>query len=144
MLILDKFFLKYEGGSNWTSTQKKLPSKSPALLGLFVHISSSISKNKILHLDVLPCPATSDHGAPNINVNIPTNKYEIRYKFIKNLKDFDIETYVNGFKTLPFRTEYSFNETDDLLDTLKKLILSVIHKHAPLSKQNLQEHKHPG
>ena len=29
---------------------------------------------------------------------------------------------------------YSFNETDDQLDTLNKLILSVIDKHAPLVK----------
>ena len=34
ILILDKFFLKYEGGSNWPPPQEKLPSKSPALLGL--------------------------------------------------------------------------------------------------------------
>ena len=33
ILILDKFFLKYEGGSIWPP-QKKLPSKGPALLGL--------------------------------------------------------------------------------------------------------------
>ena len=35
MLILDKLFLKYEGGQiDPSSPQKKLPSKSPALLGL--------------------------------------------------------------------------------------------------------------
>ena len=134
LLILDKFFLKYEGGSNWPSRQKKLPSKSSALLGLFDHISSNVSKNKILHSDVLPCPAISDHDAPYIFVNILTNKYEIRYKFIQNLKHFDLETYINGFKTLPFGTMYSFDETDDQLDTLNKLILSVIDKHAQLVK----------
>ena len=37
ILILDKFFLKYEGGgvgSNWLHPQEKLPPKSPALLEL--------------------------------------------------------------------------------------------------------------
>ena len=35
ILILDKFFLKYEEGVKLTPhPQKKLPSKSPALLGL--------------------------------------------------------------------------------------------------------------
>ena len=76
----------------------------------------------------------SDHDAPYIIVNIPTNKHEIRYKLIRNLKHFDLETYINDFKTLPFATMYSFNETDDQLDTLNKLILSVIDKHAPLVK----------
>ena len=78
---------------------------------LMDHISSNICKNKILHSNVLPCPTVSDHDAPYIIVNIPTNKYEIRYKFILNLKHFDL-------KTLPFATVYSFNETDDQLDTL--------------------------
>ena len=95
---------------------------------LIDHISSNISKNKILHSDVLPCATISDHDAPYIIVNIPTNKYEIRYKFIRSLKHFDLETYINDFKTLPFATVYSFNEADDQLDTLNKLILSVIDK----------------
>ena len=98
------------------------------------HISSNICKNKILNLDALPCPTISNRDAPYIIVNIPTNKYEMRYKFIRNLKHFDLETYINDFKTLPFATMYSFNETDDQLDTLNKLILSVIDKHAPLVK----------
>ena len=79
---------------------------------LIDHISSNICKNKILHSDVLPWPTISDHDAPYIIVNITTNKYEIRYKFIRNLKHFDLETYINDFKTLPFATMYSLNETD--------------------------------
>ena len=101
---------------------------------LIGHICSNICENKILHSDVLPCPTISDYNAPYIIINIPTNKYKIRYKFIRNLKRFDLETYVNDFKKLPFATVYSFNETDDQLDILNKLILSVIHKHAPLVK----------
>ena len=101
---------------------------------LIDHISSNICKNKILHSDVLPCATVSDHDAPYIIVNIPTNKYEIRYKFIRNLKHFDLETYINDFKTLAFAAVYSFNEADDQLDTLNKLILSVIDKYTPLVK----------
>ena len=45
---------------------------------------------------------------------------------------------INDFKTSPFAlplsTVYSFNETNDQFDTLNKLILSVIDKHAPLVK----------
>ena len=98
------------------------------------HTCSNICKKKILHSNVLPCPTISDQDAPYILVNIPTNKYQIRYKFIKKLKDFDLETYVNDFKTLPFSTVYSFNETHDQLDTLHKLIFPVIDKHSPLVK----------
>ena len=101
---------------------------------LIDHICSNICKKKTPHSDVLPCPTISDNDAPYIIENIPTNTYEIRYKFIRNLKHFDLETYINDFKTLPFSTVYSLNETDDQLDTLNKLILSVIDKHAPLVK----------
>ena len=92
---------------------------------LIDHISSNICKNKILHSDVFPCPTVSDHDAPYIIVNLPENKNEIRYKFIQNLKHFDLENYINDFKTLPFVTVYSFNETDNQLNTLNKLILSL-------------------
>ena len=34
ILILDKFFWKYEGGVKLTPPEKKLPSQSPVLLGL--------------------------------------------------------------------------------------------------------------
>ena len=90
---------------------------------LIVHISSTVCKNKILHSDVLPCLTISDQDALYIIVNISTNKYEICYKFIRNLKHFDLETYINDFKRLTFSTVYSFSEkTDDQLDTLNKLI----------------------
>ena len=39
---------------------------------------------------------------------------------------------MNDFKTLPFATAYSFNETDSQLYTMNKLVLSVIYKYAPL------------
>ena len=84
---------------------------------LIDHISSNISRNKILHSDVLPCATISDHGAPYIIVNIPTNEYEIRDKFIRSLKHFNLETYINDFKTLPFATVYSFNETDEQINS---------------------------
>ena len=83
---------------------------------LIDHICSNICKKKILHSDVLPCPTISDHDAPYIIKNIPTNKYEIRYKFTRNLKHFDLETYINDFKILLIVTVYSFNEQLDTLD----------------------------
>ena len=101
---------------------------------LIDHISSNICKNKILHSDVLRCPTISYHDASYIIVNTPTSKYEVHYKFIRNLKHFDLKTYINDFKTLAFAIVYSFNETDDQLDTLNKLILLLINKHASLNK----------
>ena len=111
---------------------------------LINNISSSNCKNKILHPNVLPCPIISDQDAPYIIVNIPTNKYEIHYKFIRNLKHFNLETYINNFKAWPFAVVYSFNKTDDQLDILNKLIFSVIDKHAPPVKTKFTRPPHSG
>ena len=84
---------------------------------LIDHIISNIPANKILHSDVLPCPTISDHDAPYIIANMPVNKFETRYKYIRNLKNFELEKYVQDFKTLPIFLVYFFDDPNDQLDT---------------------------
>ena len=69
-----------------------------------------------------------------IIANMPVNKFETRYKCIKNLKNFELEKYVQDFRALPISLVQSFDDPNDQLDTLNKLILSVINEHAPLMK----------
>ena len=71
-----------------------------------------------LHSEILPYPTISDHDIPCINMNVPTNKFEIRYKFIRNLKHFNLETFPNYFKTLPFTVVCSLEKNEDQLHTL--------------------------
>ena len=53
LLLLDKFFLIYEGGVKLTSPpQKKLPSKSPALPGLSKTASARILGSRVNQTDV--------------------------------------------------------------------------------------------
>ena len=78
-----------------------------------VDLISTNSKIKILYDNVMPCPTVSDHDAPYIFVDLPTNKNELWCKFIRNLKAFDLESLINNFKTLTFTTVYSFDDTDD-------------------------------
>ena len=79
---------------------------------LIDHISSNLHRNKILHSEILPCPTINDHASYNF-INLPTNNFEISYKFIRNLKHVDLETFVKDFKTLPFTSVSSFYETED-------------------------------
>ena len=51
ILILDKFFLKYEGGSQNDPPHEKLPSKSPALLGLRISLKNLAALNDIAVFD---------------------------------------------------------------------------------------------
>ena len=91
---------------------------------LIDHISSNLQRNKIRHSEILPCSTINDHAASYIFINLPTNNFEIRYKFIRNLKHVDLETFVKDFKTLPFTSVYSFYETEDC-DALGDLVLFV-------------------
>ena len=101
----DKHLLEYVNLPGYKFCYRNRDEKRGVGVGLYIedyitckgkklidHICSNICKKRILHSDVLPCPTISDHDAPYIIVNIPTNKYEIRYKFIRNLKHFDLET----------------------------------------------------
>ena len=64
---------------------------------LIGHIISNIPANKIIHSDVLPCPTINDQDAPYIIANMPVNKFETRYKYIRKLKNFELEKYVQDF-----------------------------------------------
>ena len=61
-------------------------------------------------------------------------KFETRYKYIRNLKNFELEKYVQDFRALPISLLYSFDDPNDQLDTFNKLILNAINEHAPLTK----------
>ena len=63
---------------------------------LIHHIISNILANKILHSDILPCPTIGNHNVPYIIANMPVNKFETRYKYIRNLKNFELEKFVQG------------------------------------------------
>ena len=62
------------------------------------------------------------------------NKFETRCKYIRNLKNFELEKYVQDFKALPISLVNSLDDPNDQLDTLIKPILNVINEHAPLMK----------
>ena len=62
---------------------------------------NNIPANKILYSDILPCPTISDHDATYIVANMSVNKFETRYKHIRNLKNFELEKNVQDFKALP-------------------------------------------
>ena len=63
------------------------------------HIISNIPASRVLHSDVLPCTTISDHDTPSIIANLPIDKLETRYKYLRNLKNFELEKYVQDFKT---------------------------------------------
>ena len=67
------------------------------------HIVSNLETKKVLITDVLPCPTVNDHDTPYF-IKIPTASFQTRYKYIRNMKNFNTREYYTDFSTLPFST----------------------------------------
>ena len=82
----------------------------------------------------MPYPSISDHYVLYIVADIPTNKFQPRLKNIKILKNFTMDEFISDFKLIMFSTGSSFGKINDQLDTLNRLIIKYLDKHAPLWK----------
>ena len=100
-------------------------------------------QTKYFFLNVLSCPSISDHDAPCIIAKIPTNKYQPHYIFIRDMKNFDLQKYIDDVKQLPFSIVYSFDNPDDQRDILNKIILECVELHAPLKRTKSTRHSIP-
>ena len=98
---------------------------------LIDHIISNLPERNP-HTDVLPCPLVSDHDAVYATINIKVTRFQIRHKFIRNLKNFDESSFIEDFKTLPFAASFGVSDPDEKLEILSSLIKECIDRHAPL------------
>ena len=98
------------------------------------HIVSNLETEKVLITDVLSCPTVGDHDTPYAIIKIPTASFQTRYIYIRNMKNFNTKEYYTDFSTLSFSTVCSFDNPDDQLTVLNKLILDCIDRHAPLKR----------
>ena len=100
---------------------------------LIDHISSNLA-HKIIHSDVIYTDEISDHDMPYIIVNIKKDRFEPRYKFIRNQKNLIMSNYIEEFKQLPFNLIHAFSDPEDQIGILNKLILDCIQNHAPMRR----------
>ena len=118
------------------TTRKKSNSSRSQNHRSHCHIVSNVETEKVLITDVLPCPTVSDHGAPYAIIKIPTASFQTRYKYIRNMNNFNTKEYYTDFSALPFSTVDSFGNPDELA-MLNKLILDCIDPHAPTIKNKI-------
>ena len=100
---------------------------------LIDHISTNIPK-KVICENVITWETITDHDAPLVILNIKKQKFQPRYKFIRDEKSFNLENYINDFRQLPLSTVYSFEDPDDQVETLNKLITDCLSRHAPIKR----------
>ena len=103
---------------------------------LIDHISTNITKG-IASSEVLPTGEISDHDSPYAIFQVKKQRYEPRYKWIRNEKNLDMKNYIDEFKQLPLNIVYGFDDPDDQLNALCSLITGCINDHAPLRKVKL-------
>ena len=109
--------------------------KSPTRKGksLIDHIITN-SSCKVKFCDVLPTPEISDHDAVFVCLNTRVARFEPRFKIIRDMKNFELQSYVNDAAMLPYNMVYATDSANDTLDSLNKLLLSCIERHAPLKR----------
>ena len=103
---------------------------------LIDHIISTIPE-QLVHHDILYTDEISDHDTPYVIFNIKKQKYEPRYKFIRNEKTLNMNKYICDFQQLPLSVIYSFDDPEDQVSMLNKLITDCINTHAPLKRVKL-------
>ena len=89
--------------------------------------------NKYLHTDVLMTDEISDHDSPYGIFNIKIERYEPRYKYVRNEKVLNMNDNVADFKLLLVSMVFGFDDPNDQIAVLKKLITDSIADHAPIN-----------
>ena len=107
---------------------------------LIDHISSDMN-NKLLHTDVLMMDEISDHGTPYGIFNIKKKRYKPRYKYVRSEKDLNMNDYVADFKLLPTSIVFGFDDPNDQIEMLNKLLTDYIADMILLKKSNLHVHQ---
>ena len=94
----------------------------------------SIIRDRVIHHDVLKTEEITDHDTSFVIFNIKKEKCEPRHKFIGNEKTHVMENYLTDFQQLPRNLVYSFDDPDDQVVMLNKLITNCINIHALLKR----------
>ena len=100
------------------------------------HVISTIP-DRVIHHDVLKTDEISDRNTPYVIFNIKKEKYEPSYNFIRNEKSLVMKNCVTDFQQLALNLVYSFDDLDDQVSMLHKLIKDCINIHAPLKRVKL-------
>ena len=98
----------------------------------------SIIPDRFIHHAALNTDESSDHDHNHYVIfNIKKEKYKPSYKFICNEKSLVMENYVTNFQQLLLNLVYSFDNRDDQVAMLNKLITDCINIQALLKRIKL-------
>ena len=97
-------------------------------------ITSSNIPDKLVHQDVIPADDISDHDLPYVILNIRKQRFEPRFKYIRNEKELNMDTYIQDISKTPFSVVYGIDDPNDKLSIFNELILNCVNGNAPLTR----------
>lgn len=100
---------------------------------LIDHISTNLPE-KIIHQNVIKTDEISDHDLGYVIINIRKQRFEPRYKVIRDEKRFSLNDYITDFSQLPFNIVYAVDDPNDKVSMLNHLITECLSRHAPLKR----------
>ena len=77
----------------------------------------------MIHNDVIYTDEISYHDTPFVILNIKKERYEPRYKYIRDERKVDMNQYVNDFSKLPLSLVYGFEVPEGQKLNLNKLFI---------------------
>ena len=99
------------------------------------HINSNTS-TKLINCNVISTDEISDHDEPYAIFNIKKERFQKRYKYVRDQKNLDMNKHILALKQLPTSLVYAFDEPDDKTSVLNKLVNQCISEHAPIKRTN--------
>ena len=97
------------------------------------HITTNIA-SRVKHTGVIQCPEINDHECPYIIFTVKSKPFELRYKIIRSMKDFDQQHCKETFASLPFTATFALNDPESQLGILNDLIIKHLEEHAPMKR----------
>ena len=84
---------------------------------------------KIKLKNVLPCCEISDHDGLYIGINVRIERYQPRFKYIRDNGNLILENFKAEFQKLPFSTVYAKEDPEDKLDIFNTQVTECIDRH---------------
>ena len=97
------------------------------------HISSNIS-TKLIYCNIISTDEISDYDEPYVIFNTKKEGFQKQYKCVRDEKNLDMNKYILDFNQLPTSLIYAFDEPNDKILVLNKLVNQCISEHAPIKR----------
>ena len=89
---------------------------------------------RIYTTDVIPTSIVSDHDAPFACINVRVNRYQPRYKYIRNMKTFDEQEFISDLNTLLLNIVYSSDDPEEQLEYFNSMFKDCLESNASLQR----------